>query len=293
MAAFVNGAGVVTQWRRGGAAVSTRCTRRSGRVVCMAETQKKITLTLDEENQKLYSRDGKTGEQRELSMQEKEELFLDATNALFQDKTPAISDDMLDALRDELSWEGSNVVTLNNQELRFLECARAYKNGESVVSDEEYDYMKDQLKKAGSKIVIRKGARCSVVTQICASDMSVDKTRQLVLFLPAAGITALAWAFTAYEFTPLRLYNPLVSFLVGLPIIFAGSKVLTGAILPDPTILAGPCPSCEADIRVYFGNICGVQGFGDTANTKCSKCKTQIKVEKLEQRAETIPRKLG
>lgn len=52
----------------------------------------------------------------------------------------------------------------------------------------------------------------------------------------------------------------------------------------------GPCPSCGAENRVYFGDILGVKGFDDVAGVKCDNCKIQFKVQRDTLRASTVPK---
>merc|ERR1712161_16121 len=73
--------------------------------------------------------------------------------------------------------------------------------------------------------------------------------------------------------------------------VYKGSIALTDKfIFTGNNIVYGPCPSCEVDVRVYFGGILGVEGFGDVASVKCTKCKDVINVQRKTLRASTLPK---
>ena len=58
----------------------------------------------------------------------------------------------------------------------------------------------------------------------------------------------------------------------------------------NPKIAYGPCPSCSAENRIYFGDIFSVEGFDDVAEVKCKSCKTQFRVQRGSLRASTVPK---
>jgi len=79
--------------------------------------------------------------------------------------------------------------------------------------------------------------------------------------------------------------------LLGLPLIFQGTETITNDfIFPGNKIAYGPCPTCGAENRVYFGNILGEEGFGDVADVKCTNCKANFNVQKASLRASTLPK---
>jgi len=90
---------------------------------------------------------------------------------------------------------------------------------------------------------------------------------------------------------PLVRLNPLILAALGAPLIVNGSKFITDTfIFQDNQISYGPCPSCGAEMRIYFGNILGVEGFSDVSSTKCRKCKEEVQVQRRTLRASTLPK---
>lgn len=219
----------------------------------------------------------------ELTLREKESLFLDAMQAYFRGKS-MISNEEFDTLKEELTWQGSEVVTLSREEFRFLDAAKAYEMGKPTMSDEEFDQLKLKLQKDGSVVAIQRGARCSVKRQITFSDIIPDAKRTFVLYVPAGFLTALMWLSVTFEFTPLRHVDPVLSLLLGAPIIFFGAKLLTGLVVPEAQIVVGDCPNCGRRTHVLFGNVLNNEGFEKTADVKCDKCKAQLKVDRESMR---------
>jgi len=227
--------------------------------------------------------DPKTGKKFKPTLRQKEDIFVDAMYSYYAGK-PLLDDDDFNALKDDLMWQGSRVVSLSRDEIKFMEAARAFAAEESIMSDEEYDALKKKLKDAGSFVALQTEPKCSLVTQTCWSDCVQDTTRQTVLYLPAAGIGALVWAFVSYEYTPLKYTNPLLSLVVGIPFIVVFARLCTGLVLPNPLILTGKCPSCGSDTRVYFGDIATVPGFKDVAELKCGACSAKLTLDRNQRR---------
>lgn len=221
----------------------------------------------------------RTGKKVELTMQEKETVFLDAMQAFFRGES-TLSNEEFDNLKEELTWQGSDVVSLSRDEFRFLDAAKAYEQGKPVMNDEDFDKLKKQLQREGSVVAIQRGPRCSIRRQITFSDVIPDKRRTFVLYVPAGVVAGLLWLSLAFELTPLRSIDPVISLILGSPIIFLTSKVITSLVVPDAQIMVGDCPSCGRRIHVLFGDVLNQQGFESNADVKCDKCRAQLKVEK-------------
>lgn len=244
---------------------------------------KDMQLELDENIAEFCSINPLTGKRQELTVREKEALFLDAAQAYFRgDQT--LSDAEFDALKEELTWQGSDVVSLNRDEIRFLDAARAFERGETLLSDEEFDKLKKKLQDQGSTVAVYRGPRCSIQRKITFSDVIPDKRRTFALYLPAGLIVALSWLSFSYEFTPLHNIDPVLSLVAGSPIIYYVSRLLTGLVVPNPQILVGDCPSCGRRTHVLFGNVLNIKGNQDTADVTCEKCKAKLRVEKDSNR---------
>ena len=119
-----------------------------------------------------------------------------------------------------------------------------------------------------------------------------DNFRNNLLYLPVGAILSIVWLGFGFEvIEPLIRLNPVILAALGAPLIYNGSLTLTDEfIFPNNKIVYGPCPVCETEQRVYFGNILGVEGFGDVAGVKCTKCKSMINVQRKTLRASTLPK---
>lgn len=225
----------------------------------------------------------RNGRRLELSLQEKESLFLDAVQAYFRG-SPILSNAEFDALKEELTWQGSDVISLERDEFRFLDAAKAYERGNAIMSDEEFDKLKNKLMNQGSFVAIQRGPRCSIKRQITFSDVITDKRRTFALYLPAGLLMSLFWLSFSYELTPLHQVDPVISLILGSPIIVLASRFLTGLVVPEAEIMVGDCPSCGRRTHVLFGNVLNQTGFQDNADVKCDKCKAKLKVDRSSNR---------
>lgn len=238
-----------------------------------------MSVILDENIAEFCSIDPATGKRAEMNVREKEALFLDAAQAYFRGET-VLSDAEFDALKEELTWQGSDVVSLGRDEIRFLDAARAYERGEVMMGDVEFDALKKKLQQQGSPVAILRGPRCSIQRKLTFSDCIPDKKRTFALYLPAGIFAGLAWLSLSYEFTPLHNVDPVLSLILGSPIIYFLAKAFTSIIVPNPQILVGDCPSCGRRTHVLFGNVLNIEGFKDEAIVNCDKCKAELRVEK-------------
>jgi len=133
---------------------------------------------------------------------------------------------------------------------------------------------------------------CLLDTGICTVTYQPDQFRNNLLYLPVGAILSIAWLAVGFEIIePFIRINPIILAALGAPLIYNGSISLTDQfIFPNNKIVYGPCPVCETETRVYFGDVLGVEGFGDVASVKCTKCKSQINVQKKTLRASTLPK---
>lgn len=204
-----------------------------------------------------------------------------------------LPDDEWDLLKEDLQWSGSELVSLNRQEAKYLAAMEAFQKGTQLISDEEFDVLKTELKDAGSKFAVSTQPKCLIDTGVCTVTMQEDKFRSNLLYVPALVILFSVWLGPIFEivaFTAIRL-NPLFFTLVGAYPIYLISKFITEDLLfPKKFIVFGPCPSCEVENRLYFGDILGVEGFSEVASTKCPNCKTQFNVQRSTLRASTLPK---
>ena len=231
-----------------------------------------------------------------LTRDEKEKIFIDALQSFYFSGRKTLSDTEFDQLKEDLAWEGSEVVTLNRDETKFLAAMSAYLKGEPIMSDEEFDALKASLKEAGSSVAVSTEPKCFVDTGICTVNFTEDKTRMASIYLiPNGVIFGLFWLGLLYEIVePLRYVNPVVLlFVAGFPA-YASTVFFTENIfLKKPLIAKGPCPACGTENRIFFGDIVGVEGFKNDAEFNCSNCKTPISIRRSDLRARTSPKDLA
>lgn len=237
-------------------------------------------VILDENIVGFCSIDPNTGRRLELSLREKEALFIDSVQSFFRGEEKVLSDDEFDTLKEELTWQGSDVATLSRDEFKFLDAARAYEQGKPIMDDVAFDKLKKKLFEQGSIVAIQRGPRCSIQRQVTFSDIIPDKKRTFALFLPAGVLIGLTWLSFAFEFTPLHKVDPVLSLIIGSPLIFLLARFATRLVVPNAEIMVGDCPSCGHRTHVLFGDVLNQKGFESEASVKCSKCKAELKVER-------------
>ena len=98
-------------------------------------------------------------------------------------------------------------------------------------------------------------------TGICTVTYQPDNFRNNLLYLPVGVILSIFWLGFGFEvIEPIIRLNPLILAALGAPLIYNGSISLTSQfIFPNNKIVYGPCPACETETRVYFGDILGVE----------------------------------
>lgn len=203
-----------------------------------------------------------------------------------------LADDEFDLLKEDLQWSGSPLVAMSSKEVKYMTAMEAYMKGNPVLSDQEFDTLKTQLKEEGSKFAVQREPKCYIDTGICKVTLQEDKFRSNLLYLPAGFLLMTLWLFFGFELIePIIRINPVLLAVIGSPWVYTGAKGLTeNFIFQDKLIAYGPCPSCNFENRVYFGNILGVEGFTDVANAKCPNCKTVFNVQRNTLRASTLPK---
>lgn len=203
-----------------------------------------------------------------------------------------LSDDEFDLLKEDLTWNGSPMVIMNRKEAQYLSAVQAYLKGEPEMNDKDFDKLKQDLLDEGSKFAVQTEPKCYIDTGICKVTLQEDKFRSNLLYLPALAIVSILWLGVGFELlNPLISLNPLVLAILGSPIVYVATKAITeNFIFQDKFLVYGPCPSCQYENRVYFGNILGVEGFTTEARSKCPNCKTEFTVQRNTLRASTLPK---
>lgn len=236
---------------------------------------------------------GADGKRVELTTVEKEKIFIDAMQSYYYSGRQLLSDSEFDQLKEDLMWEGSEYATLSRNETRFLSAIKYYMKGEPIMSDTEFDELKTSLKAQNSIVATSKEPRCFLDTGVCSVTFSEDTYRKLVLYAPAFLATAILWTGGVYELVPaVRTFNPLISVLVGLPVIITITQALTEKVIfNDPLIATGPCPECNVNNRIFFGNILGIEGPESSAEASCINCGTKLSVSRETLRVSTPPKR--
>mmetsp|Transcript_45 Transcript_45/g.64 ORF Transcript_45/g.64 Transcript_45/m.64 type:complete len:305 (+) Transcript_45:180-1094(+) len=237
--------------------------------------------------------DDKTGKLIKLTIAEKERIFLDALQAYYASGRQLLPDEEFDLLKEDLQWNGSELIEMNRKEAQYLAAMEAYLKGTPTLSDEEFDSLKRELKESNSKFAVSRQPKCLIDTGICTVTLQEDQFRSNLLYLPALTILVSVWLGPVFEIVAnfvIRL-NPLFFLLVAAyPIYIACIAITDQFIFTNKKIAFGPCPSCEFENRVYFGNVLGVEGFDQQADVKCRNCKTQFSVQRDSLRASTLPK---
>ena len=181
---------------------------------------------------------------------------------------------------------------MNRKEAKYLAAVQDYLKGKPSLSDSEFDQLKKELQEDGSQFAVQTEPQCYIDTGICKVTLQEDFFKTNLLYLPAGLTLFTLWLGLAYELVePLIRINPIFLALAGSPFIYSGSKYITEELLFDNFKVArGPCPSCNFENTVFFGNILGVEGFATEASVKCPNCKTQFTVQRNTLRASTLPK---
>ncbi|KAL7579109.1 hypothetical protein ACA910_019140 [Epithemia clementina (nom. ined.)] len=239
--------------------------------------------------------DKESGDLVRLTQEEKERIFLDALQAYYTTGRKLLDDDEFDLLKEDLTWSGSPVVVMNRKETAYMAALQDYLKGTPSLSDAEFDQLKKELQEEGSKIAVQTEPKCYIDTGICKVTMQEDFFKTKLLYLPAALTLLTVWLGLSYELlVPLIGFsriNPLVLLLVGSPFIYTGTQFLTEKVFFENFKIArGPCPSCNFENTIYFGNILGVEGFTEVAQVKCPNCKEVFNLQRTSLRASTLPK---
>lgn len=205
-----------------------------------------------------------------------------------------LSDDEFDLLKEDLTWSGSALVVMNRKEAKYLAAVQDYLKGTPSMSDADFDQLKKELLEEGSQFAVQTEPQCYIDTGICKVTLQEDSFKRNLLYLPAGFAILTVWLGFSYELIePLIRINPLFLGLAGAPFIYSGSRFITEELIfKDFKIARGPCPSCNFENTVYFGDILGVEGFSTEARVKCPNCKSEFTVQRNTLRASTLPKKV-
>ncbi|PRW05866.1 PGR5 chloroplastic [Chlorella sorokiniana] len=277
------------------AAATRRLRARRAVITAVAEKDRGVASDEDEGGVSEYCSIGPDGKRVKLTLGEKEQLFLEALSTYYYEGTALISDEEFANLKDDLVWNGSKVAVLSGAEQRYLEAQLAYNAGKPIMSDADFDALKVQLRQSNS-VVTAQGPRCSIRTRKLSSDASVDYLKLTLINLPAA-LVVLGFVFsiddlTGFEITKLvELPSPwgiVVLWGFILPVIYVLASSITNLIFKDALILKAPCPNCNTENTVYFGDILTIQGNRKENTVPCSNCKTQLRFDARTREVDVV-----
>ena len=241
------------------------------------------------EDRESFTMMGADGKPVDLTTTEKERIFIEALQSYYVSGRSVLSDDDFDQLKEDLIWEGSEYATLDRSETKFLQAMSAYSKGSPIMSDTEFDELKTSLKSQGSIVAVSKEPRCYIDTGVCSVTFREDRFRELILYAPATFVSLILWTGGLYELVPAsRGLNPLLTIVVGLPIVLTIAQYLTEKVIfNEPFIAQGPCPNCNVNNRIFFGDILGVDGPGPSATVSCTNCGASLEIDRNTLRVST------
>mmetsp|Transcript_7541 Transcript_7541/g.25638 ORF Transcript_7541/g.25638 Transcript_7541/m.25638 type:complete len:293 (+) Transcript_7541:29-907(+) len=247
---------------------------RASRVVCADEGDGSAVAT--------YMDKGK-----DIPTSAKEKLFLDSIACFYNDEKPLLSDSDYEQLKMDLEFEASKYVTMSRDELKFVIASTRYREGKPIMSDVEYDELRTRLKKANSPAVVHEAPTCKVDTGICKSDAVPDNGKNLVLYIPGTLASTLLVVEALFW---LKGFDPLLSTILGSPLIFLLSRLITNKILfQNPLVVSTICPNCSSVINLYFGDVLGVDNTNVMSTEHdCPVCKTKLKGNRETMLVETV-----
>ena len=203
-----------------------------------------------------------------------------------------LSDSEFDLLKEDLQWNGSPMVAMSQKEVKYVTAMQEYMKGTPVMPDDVIEKLKEALKEEGSKFAVQTDPKCYIDTGICKVTLEEDEFRSNLLYLPAGFVLMGFWLLFGYELIePIIRINPVILSVIGLPWVYTGAKGFTESVLfTNKKIAFGPCPNCNFQNRVYFGDILGVEGFKNVADVKCPNCREVFNVQRATLRASTLPK---
>lgn len=236
--------------------------------------------------------DDDTNEPILLTREEKERIFLDALQSFYVNGKSNLPNDQFDRLKEDLSWEGSALVQLNRDEVKFLDAKIAYSKGTPILSDKDFDALKATLMDSGSKIAVQTNPECYVDTGVCKVTWLEDKLLTSSLYVPAGLMSTLIFIGVTFEIANALLHvavNPLLLLAAATAPVSIISKELTNNFLfSDPLVASGPCPKCSVVNKVFFGDVLLVEGDKDQSTIKCTNCKELMTIKRSTLRVSTL-----
>ncbi|EKX46779.1 hypothetical protein GUITHDRAFT_107552 [Guillardia theta CCMP2712] len=189
-----------------------------------------------------------------MSLFAKEQLYLDCCAAYNVDAESLLSDEDYEKLKTDLTFEGSQVILMSREEIKFMVAANRYNKGKPIMSDEEFDTLRKKLKNKGSLAVKHEAASCKLDEsgrKVCKADIFPDEGKNALLYTPALVLTALLFNEWAFWFK-------------------------------------ATCPSCGTPQNIYFGDILWVSGKPVESSVQTQCCNKACGVELVADKKRMI-----
>jgi len=230
---------------------------------------------------------------KKMSLLAKEKLYLDCCASYNVEGKGKISDDDFETLKTDLTFEGSQVMLMTRDEVKFMVATTRFNEGTPFMDDAEYDALRKKLKARGSYAVIHEAASCRLDEEtgkaVCKTDIYADDGKNAILYTPALVLSALLFNEGAFWF---KGWDPLLSLILGSPFIAAATYILTNFIyFQSPFVVKAICPECSTPQNVYFGDILWVTGepVKDVVKTQCTNkaCACELTADKTRMVVES------
>jgi len=202
-------------------------------------------------------------EGKKMTLREKEKLYIDCCASYNVDKVQLITDEEFEDLKIDLEFEGSPVMMMSRDEIKFLVAKNKYNEGKPIMSDTEFEELRGSLLKRGSLAPKKEDSVCKLDEGmgkvVCKSDLFPDQGKNLVLFLPPMILAGVICNEFVY-WTGSSL-SPLATIIVASPFTFVLGYITTKFLLfQDPYVTKFNCPECSTTQNLYFGDILFNQG---------------------------------
>lgn len=241
--------------------------------------------------------DATTGERVRINLAEKEKMYLDCLDAFYNEGKQLLSDEEYEQLKEDLNFEGSQIASFENKEIKFLIANKRFRMGTPVLDDKAYDTLRRELKEMGSVVVLHDAPTCRADTGVCKIDMRVDNGKQRLLYFPGT----VAGLVLVCELCYWTLHtDPLLSIVLGaLPSYFFGVWFTENIFAQKPLVVQTACPDCNYLLTAFFGDLFQVQTDGlagpptppgSQMKMVCPNCKTQLTLDREQMVIATEPK---
>eukprot|EP00951_Prasinocladus_malaysianus_P041572 scaffold492241_cov41-Prasinocladus_malaysianus.AAC.1 len=169
----------------------------------------------------------------------------------------------------ELSWQGSTVITLTEEEQVFLYALRGDAHG---AIEGSFEAMETQLRKEGSSVALH-GPRCSLSSKKIYSDAAIDQ-KQIGRFRLLTYIGMIDRASGGYLAEGSKAVAIAVA-IFAIPVAILASNLLV-SVTSKTARLSSSCPACGSPDVTFEVEIGPAQP--DTVISQCPSCLSNLKM---------------